>query len=101
MSAPRRQSPAIEHLHFKPTLVERTMRKCCQILAMAKHSLTEFRFLRHRIAESAMRKYVKRTMTYRDRLLVKRTLTHWDRLLVNGIATLSAHTPALKENIKA
>ena len=34
-------------------------------------------------------------------LLAKRTLTHWDRLLVNGIATLSGHTPALKENIKA
>jgi hypothetical protein len=40
-------------------------------------------------------------MTYRDRLLVKRTVTHWDRLLVNGIATLSGHTPALKEDIKA
>ena len=54
---------------------------------MAKHSLTEYRFLRHRIAESAMRKYVKRTMTYRDRLLVKRTVTHWDRFYVKRTVT--------------
>jgi hypothetical protein len=28
-------------------------------------------------------------------------MTHWDRLLVNGIATLSGHSSALKENMKA
>ena len=50
-------------------------RKCRQILAMAKHSLAEYRFLRHRIAKSAVRKYVKRTVTYRERFLVKRTTT--------------------------
>jgi hypothetical protein len=77
-------------------------RKCCQILAIAGQGVAGNRHLLHSgNVESAVRKYVKRTMTYRDRLLVKRTLTHWDRLLVNGIATLSAHTPALKENIKA
>jgi len=76
-------------------------RKCCQILAIAEQGVAGNRLLHSGNVESAVRKYVKRTMTYRDRLLVKRTVTHWDRLLVNGIATLSGHTPALKENIKA
>jgi hypothetical protein len=50
-------------------------RKCCQILAFEEQGVAGNRILRSGNVEIAVRKYVKRTMTYRERLLVKRTVT--------------------------
>ena len=64
-------------------------RKCCQILAIAEQGVAGNQILSSLNVEDLVQKYVKRTMTYRD------------RLLVNGIATLSRHTSSSKKNTKA
>ena len=83
-------APFSEQQNSKPTLMRLALvvkRKCRQILAITEQCGAGNRLLRNENVASAVRKYVKRTVTYRDRLLVKRTVTQPDRFLVKRTMT--------------